>query len=238
MEHEFCLFFLQHFYCEGKSDLLSPHVTRVFGVSHSRMRFHSILKLVLHCRFWRCNKEGAAQVNSLLFKCFWSLFKCSFSQNQYWPIKAIYFSNRFICLLIDKLTTEASKCNSSETNTVDFTRDIQCCLWKVLEQCNWASGACQLLLTLISRQAGRQAGRTKRPSWFNVAESDLCVCLLCKFMQNKLMLKCCVSTRDMEFQTQPIVPGLFPEPKAQSWIMQVKNANPTWAKHPGSVGNL
>lgn len=98
----------------------------------------------------------------------------------------------------------------------------------------WASGACQLLLTLISRQAGR----TKRPSWFNVAESDLCVCLLCKFMQNRLMLKCCISTRDTEIQIQPILSELFPESKAQSGTIPTKNATPTWARSPGSVGNL
>lgn len=88
------IYFLQHLYCEGKTDLWSPHVTRVSGVSQSRMRFNSILKLCLHCRFWRSNIKSATQVNSQLIKCFGSLFKCSFSLNQCWPTKGSLFQQQ------------------------------------------------------------------------------------------------------------------------------------------------
>lgn len=48
------------------------------------------------------------------------------------------------------------------------------------------------------------------------------------------MLKCCISTRDTEIQIQPILSELFPE----SGTIPTKNATPTWARSPGSVGNL
>lgn len=145
----------------------------------------------------------------------------------------VYFSSRFISLT-DKLTTVASKHNSSEISTVDSTHDSQCGLWKILKQSVYLS--LWSLPALINLD--QQAGRTKRPSWFNVAEADLCVCLLCKFMQNKLMPKCSIATRDIEIQIQPILSRLFPESKAQSRTTHTENAKPTWARSPGSVGNL
>ena len=52
------------------------------------------------------------------------------------------------------------------------------------------------------------------------------------------MLKCCISTRDMEIQIRPILSELFPESKTQSGTMHTEKAKPTWARSPVSVGNL
>lgn len=54
-------------------------------------------------------------------------------------------------------------------------------------------------------------------------------------MQNKLMLKHCISTRDLEIQTRPVLSKLFPESKAQPMAMHAENANPTWARSPGLI---